>query len=35
MYYKLKLSSDPKIIGVRNGIYQVELMEKVFTKEYL
>jgi hypothetical protein len=35
MYFKLKLSSDPKIIGVRNGIYQVELMEKVFTKEYL
>lgn len=35
MYFKLELSSDPKVIGVRNGIYQVELMEKVFTKEYL
>ncbi|MWW26845.1 hypothetical protein [Algibacter lectus] len=28
MYYKVKISSDPKIIGVNNGVYQVEIKPK-------
>ena len=35
VYYNIKTSWDPKIIGVKNGIYQVELLEKKYTKEYL
>ncbi|GAB3295611.1 hypothetical protein ACFQT0_21610 [Hymenobacter humi] len=29
-YYELRLPSDPKIIGVRNGIMQVEICDEVF-----
>ena len=29
-YYRLKLSSEPKIIGVKNGIYQVEIDKKKY-----
>lgn len=35
MYFKLKLSSATQIIGLRYCIYQVELIEKLFTYEYL
>lgn len=30
MYYNLRLDWDPKVIGVKNGIYQVELDEKAY-----
>lgn len=33
MYYNINLEWDPKIIGVKNGIYQVDLNEKVYEKE--
>lgn len=29
-YYNLKLSSDPKVIGVNNGITQVEIKENLY-----
>ncbi len=29
-FYNIQLSHDPKIIGVKNGIYQVELIEKMY-----
>ncbi|WP_197076929.1 hypothetical protein [Hymenobacter terrenus] len=29
-YYKLTLPSDPKILGIRNGIMQVEICDEVF-----
>ncbi|MDR2285368.1 MAG: hypothetical protein LBE37_19305 [Sphingobacterium sp.] len=32
-YYNFELESEPKIIGVRNGIYQVELDRKAYDKE--
>lgn len=32
MYYNLRLDWDPKVIGVKNGIYQVELDEKAYDK---
>ena len=33
MYYNLDLAWEPKIIGVRNGIYQVELDKKAYDKK--
>lgn len=30
MYYNLNLDWDPKVIGVKNGIYQVELDKKAY-----
>ncbi len=33
MYYNIALESEPKIIGVKNGIYQVELDKKAYDKE--
>ncbi|MEZ2442774.1 hypothetical protein AB6805_13715 [Chitinophaga sp. RCC_12] len=35
-YYRLNLSSEPKIIGVKNGIYQVEIDKKKYSspKDY-
>jgi hypothetical protein len=30
MYYNLRLDWDPKVIGVKNGIYQVELDKKKY-----
>lgn len=33
MYYNLDLAWEPKIIGVRNGVYQVELDKKAYDKE--
>ncbi len=33
MYYNILLESEPRIIGVRNGIYQVELDKKAYDKE--
>jgi hypothetical protein len=33
MYYKLDLAWEPKIIGVTNGIYQVELDSKAYSKK--
>lgn len=35
MYYNLRLDWDPKVIGVKNGIYQVELDEKAYDNETL
>ncbi|HEY0656565.1 MAG TPA: hypothetical protein VGD65_25705 [Chryseosolibacter sp.] len=32
MYYNVRLDWDPKIIGVKNGIYQVELDKSVYDK---
>ncbi|WKK59673.1 DUF1629 domain-containing protein [Sphingobacterium sp. BN32] len=32
MYYNLRLDWDPKVIGVKNGIYQVELDKKSYDK---
>lgn len=29
-YFELRLASDPKIIGVSNGIMQVEICDKLF-----
>ncbi len=29
MYHRVKKSSDPKIIGVKNGVYQVEIKPKI------
>lgn len=34
-FYNIKLSSDPKIIGVKNGIYQIELIEKMYESKTL
>lgn len=33
MYYSLDTDSDPKVIGVRNGAYQVELDTKRYEKD--
>jgi hypothetical protein len=33
MYFNLRLDWDPKVIGVRNGVYQVELAAKAYDKE--
>ena len=33
MYYNITLAYEPKVIGVRNGIYQVVLMENLFSKD--
>lgn len=30
-YYSIDVSSDPKVIGIRNGIYQIEIGEENFT----
>lgn len=35
MYFNIKLSWEPKVIGVRNGVYQVELDHKKYKKESL
>lgn len=32
MYYKIRLDWDPKVIGVKNGVYQVELDMKRYDK---
>jgi hypothetical protein len=32
MYYNLRLNWEPKVIGVKNGIYQVELDKKMYDK---
>lgn len=33
MFYNIELASDPKIIGVKNGIYQVILDQKAYDKK--
>jgi hypothetical protein len=33
MYYTIELDWDPKVIGVKNGIYQVELEKKLYDPE--
>lgn len=33
MYYNIDLAWEPKIIGVKNGIYQVELDKKAYDKK--
>jgi hypothetical protein len=33
MYYNVRLDWDPKVIGVKNGIYQVELDRKAYDKK--
>lgn len=33
MYYSVELAWEPKIIGVKNGIYQVELDKTAYTKD--
>lgn len=33
MYYNIRLDWDPKVIGVKNGIYQVELDKKAYDKK--
>ncbi|WP_312788859.1 hypothetical protein [Sphingobacterium sp.] len=33
MYYNIELEADPKVIGVHNGVYQVQLDEKAYDKE--
>lgn len=33
MYYNIELSWDPKIIGVKNGVYQVELDKNAYDKK--
>lgn len=33
MYYNLRLDWDPKVIGVKNGIYQVELDNRAYDKK--
>jgi hypothetical protein len=35
MYYNIRLDWDPKVIGVKNGVYQVELDEKAYDKKTL
>lgn len=32
MYYNIELDWDPKVIGVKNGVYQVELDKSVYNK---
>lgn len=32
MYYNIKLDWNPKVIGVKNGVYQVELDRKAYDK---
>lgn len=32
MYYNIKLDWDPKVIGVKNGVYQVELDKRAYDK---
>lgn len=32
MYYNIRLDWNPKIIGVKNGIYQLELDRKIYNK---
>lgn len=32
MYYNIRLDWDPKVIGVKNGVYQLELDKKVYDK---
>ncbi len=33
MYYTINLECEPKVIGVQNGIYQVSLDQKAYSKE--
>ena len=33
MYYNIRLDWDPKVIGVKNGVYQVELDKKAYDKK--
>jgi len=33
MYYNIRLDWDPKVIGVKNGVYQVELDKKAYNKK--
>lgn len=33
MYYNIRLDWDPKVIGVKNGVYQLELDKKAYDKK--